>query len=195
MQISRMLSFFPFFLFGYYAKNNKWFPFKLSNSHRKKIIMVSLIILLCAFICSVFLNDRFRTHFSFVSFYFETGYPILFCFFLRLIAYSTSFLAGISFILIISKKRSIVSRIGERSLYVYLIHGTIFYVFVQSRLLYEVKQFYLFIILTLAGVPLAILLSTDTIQKLSRPFIEPKIISNLLNNTKMEDNVKNKVTT
>lgn len=170
---SRLLAFFPFFVVGYYARTEKWFPYQPENRHGTMYVTASTAILLCALTCSVILNGRFTGHFLYYRFYFETGQSVWLGLLGRAIAYSMATLAGLSFMLIIPKGRSLISLIGERSLYVYLLHSLILYVFVQSQLLSVIRNLYSFAGITLSGLFLAVLLSTDTIHRLARPIVEP----------------------
>jgi len=183
LNISRMLAFFPFFVVGYYAQTEKWFPYQSANSHNIKYKAVSIAILLCALTCSVIIDGRFYTHFQYDQFYIETGQAVWFGFLLRLMAYSAAFLVGLSFMHIIPKTRSVISLIGERSLYVYLLHSLILYFFVQSQALSAIKHLYSFAGIILLGMLLTVLLSTDTIKRFTKPFVEPHTIWNLRNNS------------
>lgn len=170
---SRILAFFPFFVMGYYAQTKEWFPYQPANSHNSKYKAVSIAILLYALTCSVILNGRFQPHFLYSNFYYEIGQPVWLCFLFRLIAYLSAFLTGLAFMLLIPKTRTIISLIGERSLYVYLLHSLILYIFVQSKALSTINNLYVFAGITISGVFLAVLLSTNTIQRITRPLVEP----------------------
>lgn len=177
---SRMLAFFPFFVLGYYAQTEKWFLYL--DKYRSNYKAISIVILLCAFICSIALNGRFQTHFFYSKFYFEIGESVWLSLLLRIIAYSTALIGSLSFMSIIPKTKSIISLIGERSLYVFLLHSLILYVFVCSQSLSAIKNPYVFTGITLLGVFLTVFLSTDLIQRLTQPLVEPYTIWNLCRN-------------
>ncbi|MEN6373152.1 MAG: acyltransferase family protein [Smithella sp.] len=176
---SRMMAFFPFFVAGYYTKEKGLFPRQLENLKNSKYKIASIIILLCALIFSVIFSGKFISHFVYIKSYFDTGNSVWLCLIFRLIAYSAAFLAGLSFMIIVPKAASVISLLGERSLYIYLLHCPIFYVFVCSQSLNIIKHLYGFVAITLSGILLAIVLSTNVVQRITRPLVEPHKAWNL----------------
>jgi len=181
---SRIVAFFPFFLLGHYSKKNQWFLQKVTNNQSGKYRATAVIILICALICSLILKGRLNHDYMYDRFYFEFGQHIWIHFMLRGIAYSTSILVSIAFISLVSKSYNIMTRMGERSMYVYLLHLPIMVFFRYSQALNEITNLCYFFATLLLTVILTLLLSTDTIQRLTRPIVQPYATSNLRNSNK-----------
>ena len=170
---SRMLAFFPFFMLGYYLRTKGTFVSYSRNNRENNLIFLSVLILVCALGCSIILNGNFQDYFLYYHFYFEEWRPIWFSLLFRVIAYSSALLAGFSFMYIIPKSNSFFSKLGEKSLYIYLLHCVIIHFFVCSKMLNQIKAWHFFFLMTLLGFPLTVFLSTDIVQRMTKIFIEP----------------------
>ncbi len=201
---SRMLAFFPYFVLGYYIKKNelsKILYLKGGSTTVRSIKIIGVIILIFALGCSVILNGRLREFFMFIDpkltssrilyasriiqeffmhfkFYPQFQFPIWLSILFRSIAYATSILAGFSFILLVPKSHTLITRVGKQSLYVYLLHSFVLYFFVVTRCLEEVMELKYFVLITLAALPLTLALSSDIVKKATIIFVEPATVIN-----------------
>jgi fucose 4-O-acetylase-like acetyltransferase len=176
---SRMLAFFPFFILGYYMKTNVLFSDTFINSSKtKSLISLSLIIMVCAVICSIILNGRHQSLFRHNQLYDETNIPIWICMLCRMATYVTAITAGFAFMYIIPKSKSIISTIGQRSMYVYLLHSLLLYPLGCSKILMTISNVYCFCVITSLGIPLTILLSSDAVANATKMLVEPCSIFN-----------------
>jgi fucose 4-O-acetylase-like acetyltransferase len=178
--ISRITAFFPFFILGYMLK--KYDIFERSyfrNDNNNYLIRIMCIILVILALCSaVILNGRFLEYFLHYQFYSLIERPIWFSVIMRFVAYVISILVGFSFIMLIKKTKSFLTKTGKRSLYPYILHTVIFYIILQEKWLEEIIELKYFFIVTLLGLPLTMFLSSDIVKKATKIFIEPVRIGN-----------------
>ena len=180
---SRMLGFFPYFILGYCLKTNSLFlnTFIKARSNKKLLaISISISILFFAVICSVLFNGKYQSIYWYDKLYVNADIPYLYSVIIRFISYFTAIVTGFSFIYLIPKTRSIITAIGQKSLYVYLLHSAILYVFVCNHALNKVTDIYVFIAISLLGVPLSALLATKSVATATGILVEPVPIFSLL---------------
>jgi fucose 4-O-acetylase-like acetyltransferase len=170
---SRMLAFFPFFMLGYYLRTKETFLGHSDTHSDKKLILLSVLTLLCALGCSIILKGNFQEYFLYYHFYFEEWRPVWFSFLFRIIAYSSALLAGFSFMYIVPKSVSILTKLGQKSLYIYLLHCVLIHFLICSKMLSQIKAWYFFLLITLSGFPLTVLLCTNIVQRMTKIFVEP----------------------
>jgi fucose 4-O-acetylase-like acetyltransferase len=119
LSISRMLVFFPFFLLGYYL-SQKDNPFKKLCSMKGRILAAAVLIL-TLMSSYYFLQDTKYTD----MLYGTNTYANHGEFLIRAGQYAVSILVSFAFMALIPAKPLLFTNIGQRSLYVYLLHGFI----------------------------------------------------------------------
>ena len=118
--LSRLITFFPFFLLGYFTKNFDLKLLKIDNEKNKKIFIYALIAIICI-VYFVTLPTLDRNWFYGSYSYQSRGYNALFR-----IVLSTFSVAAIIFLTnFIPSKNYKITSLGGKTLYIYLLHGLI----------------------------------------------------------------------
>lgn len=122
LMLARIINFYPFFLMGYYAKQDMKL---LETSTVKKI---GSLVVLTAFISFVWTNItevyKFRPLFTGRNTYYALEFPeygILY----RLAHYAIASIIGLSIIYIIPNRVNVFTFVGKKTLYIYVIHGVL----------------------------------------------------------------------
>lgn len=120
MSLSRIITFYPYFLFGYYARKNKeskgkWYIF-FSELDRKKCKAVLIGCTVLLFVISPLVDYRWL--YGSYS-YSQIGYGAVY----RLAGYFFGVTMSLCILKLMSRKKSFVSKIGRKSMYVYLRHA------------------------------------------------------------------------
>lgn len=122
LMLARIINFYPFFLMGYYAKQDMKI---LESSVMKKICS---LVVLAAFVGIVWVNItkayEFRPLLTGRNTYYAfeiPGYGILY----RLAHYVLASIIGLCIIYIVPERVNILTFIGKKSLYIYVIHGVL----------------------------------------------------------------------
>ncbi len=116
--VSRTLYFFPFFILGY-----KLGITGLSNIHLNKIPKVFYMLILVLNVAFFWYFNDYQHQWMYGSFSYERlkfGNEGLL---VRAVLYFVSFTTTLSILMLMPSKQSIISRLGENSLYVYIWHG------------------------------------------------------------------------
>src|SRR5690625_2984880 len=165
--LSRTFVFFPFFLIGYW----------LTKDHvmiiRKKSIRIISLLIMINIAIGIYLAPEFNSGWLLASKSYDVlGLPELGGL-ARLLVYSTSALMVISVLAWVPEKEYTFTKLGSRTLYVYLLHGFFIGLF---------REFDLFVVnnivdvFGLAAISAAIvwILCSKPILELWQPFIEGK---------------------
>lgn len=165
--LSRTFVFFPFFLLGYWLEK-KHIMFLKRNS----IKFMSLIIMTTIAITIYYLPD-FNYGWLLASKSYNTLGMDQFGGIARLTVYGTSTLMAASFLSWIPKRRFNVTILGERTLYVYLLHGFIIQ-FLRHHNILEVSNVMDLVGLAILSASIVLLFSTRFMISIWQPFIEMK---------------------
>lgn len=165
MSFSRTITFFPFFLLGYYLNKSH-----LEKLYTLKIKMLSIIVLICGFLVINFFTPRIYYGWLYGS----TSYVYLhasywYAGFFRLGIFAGAVLFSFAVLALVPKNKSIFSEMGMRTMYVYLLHGFVVKLFVKYNL-YTVCDISLIIA---AALLISIILSSRFIERLTKPIIQP----------------------
>ena len=163
--LSRTFVFFPFFLAGYWLTTKQVMILK-----RKTIQMASLAIMIVVAIL-IYIAPEFNSGWLLASkSYDDLGLPEIGGL-ARLLVYFTSTLMVIGVLAWVPQKRFQFTYLGERTLYVYLLHG-FFIQFFREADLFTVNNLFDVIGLAILSAMLVWLLSSKPIQGIWQPFIE-----------------------
>ncbi|WP_072891855.1 acyltransferase family protein [Ornithinibacillus halophilus] len=165
--LSRTFVFFPFFLIGYWVTKDHVFWLK-----RKSVKIISVMTMVVVAV-AIYLAPELNTGWLLASkSYGDLGLPE-YGGLARFLVYATSSLMAISVLAWIPLKQFQWTKLGQRTLYVYLLHGFIVQYFRKEELFYVNG---IFDLLGLAAISVAIvfLLSSKPVQGISQPFIECK---------------------
>jgi fucose 4-O-acetylase-like acetyltransferase len=164
MSLSRTFIYFPYVVLGYYF-DPKWLETLIHS--RMKLMSIAYLSLLFVFISIVPVSIEFNWFIGNATFNQLHVSPLLGVFF-RFLFYIIQVTASVSVIVLVSTKPSIFSRWGERTIYVYLLHGIIIRTLMHYKLLEHMNIGAIFIL----AVFITFLL-VQPIFRLLRPIIEP----------------------
>jgi fucose 4-O-acetylase-like acetyltransferase len=174
LSISRMLVFFPFFLMGYYL-SQKEDPFKKLLNLKGRI--ASAAVLLLTLVGSYyFLQDTVYTDMLYGTNTYENHGE----FFIRAGQYIISVMATFAFMALIPAKPLVFTSIGQRSLYVYLLHGFILKWFFTTEYAKNLHSSWDFFLLTVIAILVTLLTGSKLIEyvlmafKLCMKFLIPE---------------------
>ena len=133
LALSRLITFFPFFLLGYFTKkNNIQILKKDGNSNKIKYLIYSIIAIICIL---YYINIPIINRVWFYGAYsYRNGeYDIIF----KIISSLFSLCIIFIFNNFVSDKKSIISYIGKDTIYIYLLHGFIiklYYLYINNTI-------------------------------------------------------------
>lgn len=123
LSLSRIITFFPFFMLGYFSKNNN-INIIQKNGKTKYFIYLVIIIICILYFTNIPNIDRIWFYGSYS--YLKGGYNIIFRIFSSILSLCVIFFINN---LVSNKKISIISFIGKNTLFIYLLHGIIVKIF------------------------------------------------------------------
>jgi len=163
--LSRTFVFFPFFLTGYWLKTEH-----LQLLKRNIFKSISVIVLITFAVAIYYLPDINSGWLLASKSYYTLGLET-FGGLARFSVYITSSLMALSVLVWIPERRFSFTKLGERTLYVYLLHGFIVQFFRQNEIFKE-TNFYGVIGFAILSVLVVFLLSSRPIVSIWQPFIE-----------------------
>jgi len=158
LALSRTLVFFPFFLIGYYLNTDL---FKIINIKTK---IIAFLILTAIFYLVYFYQISPEWLYGSLS-YFKLGVSEWYAGTVRLYLYILSALSCLCVLILIPEKRFKITKMGENTIYVYLLHG-IFVILVSSLVVFQKFSVLTQLIISICvSVLLIIILSSKPIKK------------------------------
>lgn len=171
LSISRTLVFFPVFYLGYLLKKEH---FAAIRQMKIKWLSVSALIGVFA-ICYFIFPDDIQKWLLNSSSYGTLGTSSWQGSLIRLFLYGLTLLTTFTFLSLVPGKRLAFTSLGEKTLYIYLLHGFI----VKWAALFpsygKIQDFYQYSALFAASILLCYLLASRPVQLFTRPLIEVKI--------------------
>lgn len=179
MSLSRTFVFFPFYLAGYY----------IQREHVKKLFSpwirtTSISLFLFLFALLYFLQEIAQVPIDwdilrrslYGSYSYEALYPWeWYAGLYRLLLYGISAFLSFTFLSLVPRQKTFFTDMGQRTLYVYLLHGlvvrTLIAFGVDEKITTPLEQKFVILFAILMGV----LLATRGVQKIARPFVEPRM--------------------
>ncbi len=135
LSLSRTFVFFPFYVFGYYAKELKILEKIKTKKIKTLTIILSIIILLVILNCSNILSIKILK--GKYSYYDIDTISIIIPFLERGLFYIASIIVSIAFLNLIPKGHSFITVIGRNTLYIYLTQGMILKTFITEKILLD----------------------------------------------------------
>lgn len=167
--LSRTFVFFPFFLTGY------WVTRKHVSFLKHHLVKISSIVIMLAVAVAAYYVPDMNTDWLLASKSYGTlGMPA-YGGVTRLVVYTISTLMAISFLTWVPQKRFKITPVGEKTIYVYLLHGFFIQYFRQADL-FAINNILDFAGLLMLSALIILLLSSKPVLGLSQPFIEQKTI-------------------
>ncbi|WP_194841257.1 acyltransferase family protein [Salinibacillus xinjiangensis] len=170
LSLSRTFVFFPLFLLGYKLDKTH---FQLLTKKKYKVSGAAFLVLLFSGYYFL-LNDMTRDWLLASSSYAELGVDESYGVMIRLILYGVVFWATFSVLALIPRRQFVFTKIGERTLYVYLLHGlTIKSLEMTPFYQTIVDSGYYFLLVGLA-LMLTFVLASRPVIRIAKPLIEPQ---------------------
>ncbi|WP_102348512.1 acyltransferase family protein [Bacillus sp. Marseille-P3661] len=170
LSLSRTFVFFPFFLLGYYLKNEHF-----EKIRDIKFKYVSFFILISIFIAFYLFPDfdykwlfGSKPYDAFNSSELNGGI-------IRLGIYCLTLLATLSILALVPRQNFFFTKWGTSSIYIYLLHGFFVKYFRNSELVEILNESEQIIILFIITILLIAFLSSKMVRKISQPLIEFKV--------------------
>jgi fucose 4-O-acetylase-like acetyltransferase len=177
LALSRIITFLPFFLFGYYMKKDKLL--KIVSSKKVKILLlISTVIIFFL----IFLDpNQINYQWTYGSKPYEKFTVEWYAGIYRIILYILGFILSFFIFSIVPKTKNIFTNIGKNSLNIYLIHG--FFIPILTIISIENIPTYIrlpiYIIFTILTV---FLFTSNIVSLIAKPFLNPKTNVILKNN-------------
>src|SRR5690625_3734254 len=165
--LSRTFVFFPFFLLGHFASLNQVLVLK-----QRKMKILSVVAMSVIAIAIYFLPD-INSGWLLASKSYSTLGVETFGSIARFTVYVTAFVMAASFLAWVPRRRFAFTKLGERTLYVYLLHGFFIQLFRHYEIL-KLDHFGHWIGLMVLSAIIVILLSTTTVMTIWQPLVEAK---------------------
>ncbi len=165
--LSRTFVFFPFFLLGHFASMNQLMILKQKRMKVLSVVVMSIIAVAIYFLPDINSGWLLASK-SYSTLGMETYGSIA-----RISVYLTAFVMAASFLAWVPQRRFAFTKIGERTLYVYLLHGFIVQLFRNYDIL-SLDHFGHWIGFVILSAIIVILLSTNTVMTIWQPLVEAK---------------------
>jgi fucose 4-O-acetylase-like acetyltransferase len=170
--LSRTFVFFPFFLVGYYF--NKQY---LDMLFTKPIRIMSVAFILFVIILIYYFGQDFKQQWLYGSYSYESlGHKEWYAGIYRVGIFTLTVIISTCVLTLIPRRNlSLISNMGGRTIYVYLLHGFIMKFLIYLDIYKRINTTFEKASLILLGIVLAIILSTPFAPKLIKLFIKPII--------------------
>lgn len=166
--LSRTFVFFPFFLLGYWCTTKQVLFLK-----RKSMKFVSIIVLISMAV-AIYTAPSLNSGWLLASKSYDNLDMPSYGGVARLFVYATSAIMGMSILAWIPQKQYFFTRLGTRTLYVYLLHGFMIQFFRQKEL-FEVNHLFDVVWIAVVSAGIVLLLSTKPVLGVWQPAIEGKM--------------------
>lgn len=168
--LSRTIYFFPFFLFGYYCKED--LIGKVELSRRSKLIVITVFILGLAIVYALkdwnyrwYFGTRYYGYFD-ISFWEGSIY--------RLLTIALSLALTVSLVLTVGNSEGILSKVGRNSLYTFLIHGLIIKTLIELGFITKLENYlgnFTYILMLSISVIIVYITSRNKVKKFVDDYI------------------------
>ncbi|SDC34030.1 Fucose 4-O-acetylase [Melghirimyces thermohalophilus] len=177
LSLARTAAFFPFFIAGFYLKRHH-FDLLLSKGRRVwAVVGAGAIFALMYWLeyHSVVLDLDWRRWLYYSFPYAELGHTEWYAAVYRLITYVLAVAASVCFLALVPRRKLLISRLGTRSLYVYLWHGFFIHTFKALNPQQQFLSFFDHLLVILAAIGLTFFLSSNWVYRWTRPLVQPKL--------------------
>jgi fucose 4-O-acetylase-like acetyltransferase len=179
LSLSRTVSFFPFFLTGFYLQKHHFE--KLLNWFTPAKRILSVLGIGAVLLLMYFLEYRsgvdldLRRWLYFVYPYEDLGHSEWYAGLYRLFFIGLALIMSVMVLSLVPRKQTFFSQLGTRSIYVYLLHG--FFIKLYDSLDFDdrITGSYQYVLITLAAIALTFILSSKWVQSIAHPLIQPNV--------------------
>lgn len=176
LRLSKAAGFFPFFLLGAIIP-----PEGVQFLRRKRALMIPAAVIFAAYIVWIcFTVDKAPAAIGSLSHSYKSygaDYPALDPVLMRAIFYPAVALLGICFVSLMPRRRTFFTYLGEKSLYIYVLHGIVIIIFrvinYETRFLRTLTEPWMRLCLLAGCILVTFLLASPPVVKVFRPLLEP----------------------
>ncbi|WP_026677073.1 acyltransferase family protein [Fictibacillus gelatini] len=169
LSIQRTFVFFPIFLLGHYLEKK---DFRLIFKPSMKILASLFLIALFAFYHFIIPDSSKDWLLASSSYADILGNNAWYGGFIRLGMYTIAFLATFSFLAIIPRRKMFFTEMGQRTLYIYLLHGFILKYLFTTEFFHTLKNQHAYFVVLLLAVSITLILASKPVVTIAQPLIE-----------------------
>jgi fucose 4-O-acetylase-like acetyltransferase len=169
LSLMRTFVFFPVFLLGHLLEKR---DFKRILKPSAKILAGSFLVLLFISYHFFFPNGTKEWLLSSSSYAEILGYDTWYGGLIRLAMYGVMFAATFSFLAILPRRKLFFTELGERTLYIYLLHGFVLKYLFTTDLFASIKQNGAYFMIVILAMIITLFLASKPVIALAQPFIE-----------------------
>jgi len=173
LSIDRTFVFFPMFLIGYYMHPEHFTILRKQFSRVLAVLFLAGMLLATVF----FIPDSFKDWLLASHSYADMGYSGLSAAGMRILSYLGMFAMTYSFLSVVPTEHFRFTKIGSRTLYIYLLHGFLIKLISLTDTYHSLDQIYQYSVLVIAAVVICFVLGSRVVQKITKPIIEFKLPS------------------
>lgn len=171
LSIDRTFVFFPMFLIGYYMHPEHFSI--LRKTWTRTLAITFLVGMLFATLYMI--PDSFKDWLLGSKSYVDMGYAGFSAGALRMLSYIGMFLMTYSFLAIVPKAHFRFTKIGSRTLYIYLLHGFFIKLIGLLAVYQNIDHLYGYSALFLGSIIICFALGSKIVRKITKPVIEFKL--------------------
>ncbi|MDN4638875.1 acyltransferase family protein [Agreia sp. PsM10] len=179
--VSRTLGLLPFFVLGWRLRGSdltrrwlSWSPATVAV-WRAGAVLVFAAVALVAFTGIDFWREiGVRRFLLFDESYPAMGYDEWWAGAVRLAVIVVAVILSFAFLVLVPRRRTIFTDLGQATLYIYLLHTFVLYPFRESGILEGDTPFWYLPAMILFAIVVTFLLASRPVQKIFRPLVEPK---------------------
>lgn len=176
LSLSRTVSFFPFFLLGFYLQRHHFT--RLFQTVKRWVAWIGLAAVIPLVYWLDFLapiDTSWRRWMYFVFPYEEVGHSEWYAGLIRVGLITLALVVSMLFLVVVPRGKTFFSEWGARSIYVYLLHG--FFIRAYSGLNWHdhLSGAALYLSVTAMSVLLAVFLSSKWVMAATHPLVQPKV--------------------
>lgn len=176
MSLSRTFAFFPFFLAGYYLERHHFERlFSLVKKGPAVLGLAGIFLLMYWLEFGSGLDIQWRRWLYFTFPYEDLGHPEWYAGGYRLFLYGLAAFASACFLVLIPRRKSMISELGSRSLYVYLWHGFFIRLFKGLWPEDRIASSLDILLVVLASIALSFFLASRWVQQWTWPLVQPRM--------------------
>lgn len=170
LALSRIITFLPFFLFGYYLKKETLL--KIINS--KKIRIVLYLSTICIFVLAFLFAENINYQWMYASYPYEDLSVKWYAGGFRIILYALGFILSLFIFSISPSKKIIFTNVGTNSLNIYLMHGFIIPIITMLPVI-SMPIYFRIPIYIIATFIIIFFFTNNLVSKIAKPLLNPKI--------------------
>lgn len=179
--ISRTLGLLPFFVLGWRLRNSdltrrwlSWSPATVAVWRAGAVLVFAAVALVAFTGIDFWRQIGIRRFLLFDESYGAMGYDEWWAGAVRLAVIVVAVILSFAFLVLVPRRRTVFTDLGQATLYIYLLHTFVLYPFRESGILEGDTPFWYLPAMILFAIVVTFLLASRPVQKIFRPLVEPK---------------------